>query len=262
MNKFLLQLLCLFSTSGLIAQNFVSDNFAEYMERDDITSVYVAGKTFEFASYFVEEDAEHEEIGNIRELMNSVQSLNLIVVPSEALRSDKFTSARNSISDDYDELVRVKEGKDHFSIFIDEEDDTVYEIIALGKSDDEVIAASLLCEVRIEQIEKIVSLINSKENIIVTRDNDDDQIGEIKALGEVRIYPNPASAGSKVNVDIPNHLIGAQGKMYDASGATIETFKVNGNTLSIDTPENSGGFVLLEITKDDFQVTKKIFTIQ
>ena len=144
---FILGLFLFFSLSSF-AQNFVSDNYQNFIDADNSTVVQVHGVSFQLAAQFLEE-ADNENTAEIREALNTIKSFQLVAMPELENPLGEYEKGLNSLGNAFDELVNVKDKENRFSVLIDEEDGVVYELVGLGTESDEgrFIAFSLTGEI-------------------------------------------------------------------------------------------------------------------
>jgi len=115
-----LVLFTLFSFSAL-SQNFVSDNYQNFLDAENSTVVQVHGVTFQMAAEILSE-AEGENAEEIREALKTIKSFQLLAMPDIDDPISEYTKGLNNLDNAFDELVNVKDNENRFSIQIDEED--------------------------------------------------------------------------------------------------------------------------------------------
>ena len=120
-NLFYVLILTAFS-SATFAQGIIEKQYSNYLDKDEVTHVFVSGKMFDLAAT-IGKGIEDEEIKELSEFASKIESFSLIKVPNKDVAMTEFKKGKASIANDYDELMRVRDEGTRFAIFIDEEDD-------------------------------------------------------------------------------------------------------------------------------------------
>ena len=151
--------------------------------------------------------------------------------------------------------MRVRDDGTRFAIFVDEDNDVVYEIVGLGIVDGEFIALSLVGEM---DLNKIAEFVGKMEN---------DSLEPLKRISEfkpneVKVYPNPAAAGSEFKIDIPKGMVGGKITLYSANGNKVRTINADSENTSLNTSELSAGNYFIEIQKESVTMKKQVIIIE
>tara|TARA_B100000497_G_scaffold127588_1_gene169921 strand:- start:2349 stop:3128 length:780 start_codon:yes stop_codon:yes gene_type:complete len=253
-----LVLFTLFSFSAL-SQNFVSDNYQNFLDAENSTVVQVHGVTFQMAAEILSE-AEGENAEEIREALKTIKSFQLLAMPDIDDPISEYTKGLNNLDNAFDELVNVKDNENRFSIQIDEEDGIVYEVIGLGTEGDEgnFIAFSLTGEIPLEMVGEIINKAQSKGGKNFTDLLDDKTI----VIDEFKVFPNPTSANNKVTLEIPENLIGGEGLFVDLNGKVVSSFQISDQTKELDTKGLTPGYYVVSLTKDGRTIKRKVNVIR
>ncbi|MFT4533924.1 MAG: hypothetical protein ACJA1A_003867 [Saprospiraceae bacterium] len=245
--------LTVFSSSAF-AQGIIEREYSQYLDQDDVTHVYVSGKMFDFASTIANgiDDAEVKELS---EFASKIESFSLIKVPNKDVAQKEYKKGMKSISGKYDELMRVRDDGTKFAIFVDEENDIVYEIVGLGVVDGEFMALSLVGEMDLNKIAEFVGKMDNDVFEPLKR------IGEFKP-NEVRVYPNPASANSEFTIEIPEGMVGGTITLYNANGNKVKTKNASVKSTKLKTGELSAGNYFIEIQKEGVTMKKQVIIIE
>ncbi len=254
MKNLLPLLLILFISSSLLGQGIIERNYSQYVDQEDVTHVYVSGKLFDFAS-IIGNKADDEEVRKLSEFASKIESFSLIKVPNSTKADAEFKKGLNDVRKGYDELMRVRDEENKFAIFVDEEDDIVYEIVGLGIADGEFIALSLIGEMDLNKIAEFVSKA------------DTDVFTPFKRLDEfnpeeMKVYPNPTSASSELNLEVPEAMIGGTATLFDANGAKIRSFDVNNKKEMISTNDLRPGNYFVELNKESISMKRQVIIVQ
>jgi hypothetical protein len=252
-NLFYAFVLTIFSSSAY-AQGIIEREYAHYLDKDEVTHVYVSGKMFDFAAT-IGKGVDDEEVQQLSDFASKIESFSLIKVPNKDVAQGEFKKGMKSISSDYDELMRVRDDGTKLALFVDEEDDVVFEVVGLGVVDGEFMALSLIGEMDLNKIAEFVSKMDNDALAPLKR------IGEFKP-NEVKIYPNPTSKGSDLTVEIPEGMVEGDITLFSANGTKIKTVKANNKNVSLSTNELAAGNYFIEIQKDSVTMKKQVIIIE
>ena len=233
---------------NLFGQNIIDRHFEYLVDSDESTVIHVAGLTFQLASNFVPEE---DDTG---EFLQSIESFDLVAMDDQANPRGLYNTALGHIGDDYEELMNIKDKEGNFSLFIDEEEGIVYEIVGTGASDDDFVIFSLLGKMRLDQVGELINKIDD-QGIKVLKDLD------IKSIEDVKVYPNPVTASGDLSIEVPSDMIGANATIYDASGATVRTFVINQGTQKIKM-DIDPGYHVISLDKDGTTIKKKVLVVR
>lgn len=254
----MLLLLALAFTGILTAQNFVQDRYNHLMEKESATVVFVSGKMFQMAKYIpVNEDQEdQEEIESIKEFATSIEAFNLVKVDDIADVKAEFRNAKSKLNSNFEELVRVRDGKNQLMLMIDEDAGIVREIVGIAATDnDEFVVGSLQGRIDLDKVSDLVGQF---------KDSGMDVLAEIDEIDydEVKVYPNPVSGSEFVNVEIPDGLIGGTARIIDAQGQSVKTASLGETNVRLETSGLPSGTYFVELQKDNVSVKRQIAVIK
>lgn len=245
--------LTVFSSSAF-AQGIIEREYSQYLNKDEVTHVFVSGKMFDFASTIAKgvEDAEVQELS---EFASKIESFSLIKVPNKDVAQTEFKKGMKSISGDYDELMRVRDNGTKFAIYVDEENDIVYEIVGLGVVEGEFMALSLVGEMDLNKIAEFIGKMDNDAFEPLKR------ISEFKP-NEVKVYPNPTSANADLTIEIPEGMVGGKITLYSANGNKVKTINADAENTTLKTNELSAGNYFIEIQKESVTMKKQVIIIE
>ena len=203
MKNIIIGLLLLF-TFSLTGQNFIDRHFPQYEDHDETTVVHVSSKSFDLASTLIPANNQEEE--EIRDFIGTINSLDVIVVDHIEDITGEYNRGVNILDNGYEELVKVKDKGDRFSVYIDEQGGTVFEIVGIGAADDEFIVASITGEMNLDVISDILATMNSGEF---------KPFSKLKAFDAIdfSVYPNPSNGDGTITVDVPERMIGGKARI-------------------------------------------------
>ncbi|MEL6655707.1 MAG: DUF4252 domain-containing protein [Bacteroidota bacterium] len=152
MRHFLLCALFLSTTVALTAQSRIIDNFIEkYRGVESVTHVNLSGNLLNFIIEESDEDGEHN-------FMSRLDALRVISFEdASAVNADDVSALKQGIqANDYEELVRVRDGKELVQIYLSENKDKVIEeLIILVQEPEEFTLVSLTGALRYEDLQKL-----------------------------------------------------------------------------------------------------------
>lgn len=252
-NLFYALVLTLFS-SATFAQGIIEREYANYLDQEDVTHVYVSGKMFDMAST-IAKGIDDSEVKELSEFASKIQSFSLIKVPNKEVAMSEFKKGKNSIASDYEELMRIRDEGTRFAIYVDEENDIVYEVVGLGVVDGEFIALSLVGEMDLNKIAEFVGKIENDALEPFKR------ISEFKP-NDVKVYPNPATTDTELTVEIPDEMVGGTITVFNTNGNKLKTVDASNNRVTLRTNDFPAGSYFVEIQKESITMKKQLIIIQ
>ena len=239
-------------TLHLNSQNFIDTHFPGYEDHDETTVVHVSAKSFDLASALIPANNIDEQ--EVVDFIGTINALDVIAVDHIDNVVGEYNRGISILDNGYEELVKVKDKGDRFSVYIDENDGTVFEIVGIGATDGEFIVASITGEMSLEIISDILRTMNSGEF---------KPFSKMKAFEAVdfAVYPNPSNNDGEITIDIPERLIGGDARIFDMNGRVLNTIKVNDVSTKIITSGLEPGNYVIGVEKGDFSMKKKIIIV-
>lgn len=242
-----------FFAQGLFGQNAIERHFQFLKDQEASTHISVTGKMFELINS-IDIDSNDEEVQEMKDFVNKIKSFELISSDEAGNYKNNFKSGESILDRNMDELVSIVDKDNVFKVYVDEEDGIVYEIVGIGNGCEGMMVFSLLCELRLEQVGKVVSKINA---------NDIGGLSDLKdvSLDKIRVYPNPATTNSQLNVELPEGLEDADVTIMDMNGRQVMSSLggVKDGTLNL-TGVSKGSYVVL-IEKGDISIRRKVIIV-
>jgi len=153
--KYLLLIICLFGSSITFAQdNAFKSLFDKYENEDDVTIVSISKAMLKMIP-------GNLNTGNV-DIQNIVPKIeSMLLISSKSNIKEKMHSEFKSLTDknNYEELMRVKDGKSNVTFNAKKQGDTIKELIMLISGNDNFVAIQILGNFTIDDIQKI-----AKEN--------------------------------------------------------------------------------------------------
>ncbi len=236
------------------SQSVIDQHFNFLKEQEASTHISVSGKMFEMINQ-IDIQSDDEEVNEMKAFVGNIKSFELINIDQVAGYKKDFKQGQSILDNSFDELVTIRDKEDIFKLYVDEENGTVYEIAGIGNHDSGMMVFSLLCEMRLDQVGKIVSKIN-ESNLSGFKDLKDISIDEVK------VYPNPVKSNSSINIDLPEGLEDADVTIMDINGRQVQSSLsgVNGGSLDLNGVEAGNYIVLIE--KGDVSIRRKVMVVQ
>jgi len=254
MKNLILALVATILSTAAFSQGIIDRNYSTYLNDDDVTHVYVAGKMFDLASVLAA-GVDDEDVQELSEFASKIESFSLIKVPNRIDAKAEFKKGLADVANDYDELIRVRDEGNRFALFVDEQDNVVYEVVGLAIADGEFVALSLVGEMDLNKVSEFVSKI----------DNDD--FAPFKRMSEfnpddMKVYPNPANTNGEITVEAPEKMIGGKATLIDANGRKIKTVDVDSNQVTIMTNGLNAGNYFVELQKESVTMKRQVIIVQ
>ena len=256
--KYLSLIICAFVSFQLSAQNAVEDYFSNHLDNQEATVVQVSGKLFQYAAKFIPDDElEDMPVEDAKDMLSNITSFVLVKIDSLNNSKAEYRSGIRKLegSGSYEELIRVSDKENNFSLFIDESNDVIHEIVGVVSTEDEFVVAALTGEMRLDQIQNIIAKIESTEIKSVMR-------GVDVNVSDMKVYPNPTTSDNELMVEVPEKMIGGTINIYDMSGSKVMSITAEDRQHTISTDNMSSGQYVVEINKAGVTLKKKLVVTQ
>jgi len=151
--KYLLLIVCLLSNSIIYSQNYSFKNlFDKYENEDDVTIVSISKAMFKMIPGNI-------STGNvdIKNIVPKIESM-LIITSKKSHIKEKMASEFNSLiykNKDYEELMRIKDGKTIVTFNSKKQGDTIRELIMLINDEKDFVAIQILGNFTLDDIQQI-----------------------------------------------------------------------------------------------------------
>ncbi len=252
MKNFILIALLASFTTGIFAQNIIEREFSHYIDQENVTSVFVSGKVFEYASYIETNEPEFEEI---KDFITTIESFNLIAVQDHPTPAEEYRAATKRVGSDYEELIRVTDKEGNITVYIDEENGIVTELVGIASGEKEFVVFSLYGRMDLNKVGELAGKLQSDgfEQLSVIRDNE---------VAKVKVYPNPTNAADGFTLEVPESMDGGTGTVYDMNGSKINSFPLRTGDQNMETQSYAPGKYIVELQKDGVRIKKKLIVVQ
>lgn len=258
--KYLSIITCLILSFQLSAQNAVEKYFSNHLDNQEATVVQVNGKMFQYAAVLVPDETDELDedmpVKNVKEMLANITSFVLVKVDKLENSKKEYRSGIKKLeASNYEELVRVTDKENNLSIFIDETNDVISEIVGVISTEDEFVVAALTGTIRLDQVQDIISNMQSEDmnSILKTADIE---------FEEMKVYPNPASANSDFVVQVPKKMMGGTITIYDMNGAKVSAHNANDKEVRLQTTSMTPGQYIVEIQNAGVSLKKKMILVQ
>ncbi len=252
MKNLILIALFAFCSASLFSQNIIEREFSHYVDQENVTSVFVSGKVFEFASYIETDEPEFEEI---KDFITTIESFNLIAVQDHPNPREEYISANKRVGSDYEELIRVTDKEGNITVYIDENNGIVTELVGIASGEKEFVVFSLYGRMDLNKIGEIAGKIQSEgfEQLSVIREHD---------ATKVKVYPNPTNAADGFTLEVPEAMDGGTATVYDMNGSKVKSFSLRTGEQNMETQGYGPGNYVVELEKDGVSIKKKLIIVQ
>ena len=253
--KYAITFLSLFIINLASGQNFIDLHFDSYQDRDDATIVHVAPMSFDIASYLISQNTE--ESAKAKELVGSITSLDLIAVEESTDALAEYKRGYSILENKFESLIDIRDKANRGGLFIDQEDDIIYEIVGIGAFDGSFVVVSITGEMRLEMISSIINEIQEKGNF--------EQLAPFKEYDATafQIYPNPAASNTQINVDIPESMIGGDVILYDYTGKQVHSsLGITNSPHIISTEGLTPGTFVVSVERDEVRLKKQVVVVK
>ena len=152
--------------------------------------------------------------------------------------------------------MRVSTKKEKIIIKVHEENGFVQEVIMIGKVDDTFIAFSLMGQIRMEEIGKVINKVQSSN-----LDESFEQVFKNK-IEDFKVYPNPVSTNGSFTVEVPSEMVEGQISIIDIEGKVVRQVVAKGNQQSLNVDGLTPGTYVVQINLGEVRMNKKIIVLQ
>ena len=255
MKQIFLLTVSLFIAVNSFAQNVIDNHFQYLVEDKNSTNISVSGKMFQLINSIDIETDGNEELEEMQEFIGSITGFQMVVGKEMTTARSQYDRGLQLVDGDYDELLSVVDKEGHFKLYVDENKDIVREVVGIGTSEEMLMVFSFSGDMRLDQVGKVIEHIQSNDftQNIDLKDMDPDKVS---------VYPNPATANSILELEIPAAMQGSTAKLYDTQGNLVKSYQVENLTESIELSGTSAGNYVLKLEKDGIRVSKKIVIIE
>lgn len=238
---------------SLSAQNVIAENFEHLSNQEDVTSIHVTGKMFSYAQNF--KDSGDEEADEMLDFISTITAFRFLGAENLASASQEYENGLQSLARNFEELIVVRSKDGNFSLYVDETNGTVHELVGLGTDNQNFMVFSLTGEMDLKTIGKVASEIqmegfNKMETI------------KDYSVSDVKVYPNPVTSRGTFTIDTPEQFDGGTITMYDENGMFVKELDIDSQSQKIRNTDVSPGVYVLDINKDAVSVKKKVIIVE
>ena len=219
---------------------------------DNATEITVDGKLFSLANSFKEnEDEDVQELAGFLSTITGFTAIGFEELPTADM---EYKTGLDQLKVTFEELVVIRSKGTNFSLYIDEKDGIVRELVGIGHEDNHFGVFSLSGNMDLKQVGKMASEIQMQGF---------DKMEKIEEydLTEISVYPNPVSRNSDFTLETSTTFEGGTATIINASGSTVENYNIDRPSMDISTKSLSAGLYVVEILKEDISVKKKLIIV-
>ncbi|MDR0743445.1 MAG: DUF4252 domain-containing protein [Tannerella sp.] len=158
--KSLLLMICLLCNSIIYAQSStINKLFDKYENEDDITVISISKAMFKM----IPENINTGDV-NIKNIIHKIESMRIITSNNANLKEKMSSEFKSSVNGnkDYEELMRVKDGKSNITFNARKKGDIINELIMLINGEDSFVAIQITGNFTLNDIQEIVKEKNTQ----------------------------------------------------------------------------------------------------
>lgn len=158
--KSLLLMICLLCNSIIYAQSStINKLFDKYENEDDITVISISKAMFKM----IPENINTGDV-NIKNIIHKIESMRIITSNNANLKEKMSSEFKSSVNGnkDYEELMRVKDGKSNITFNARKKGDIINELIMLINGEDNFVAIQITGNFTLNDIQEIVKEKNTQ----------------------------------------------------------------------------------------------------
>jgi vacuolar-type H+-ATPase subunit F/Vma7 len=156
--KNLLLTVCLLCGNIVYAQNSTIDKlFDKYENEDDITVISISKNMFKMIPGMIPDNIHTNNI-NIKSIMHKIESMQVITSDKTNLKemmNSEFKSFINN-NKNYEELMRIKDGKSNITFNVRKDGDIINELIMLINDEKHFVAIQISGHFTLDNIQEIM----------------------------------------------------------------------------------------------------------
>jgi len=209
---------------GAIAQNnTIQTQFSELANRENVTHISIGSKMFEMMMSVEAQTPEEQEM---LEAFSKVEGVEAYGSENDVNRGFHKTACAR-LDDRFEELITIENDEVTATIFIDETNGVVRELVAIGETDKGWGIGSIWGNVDLKYVSKIM-----REIQMDGLDKVDHTQFDMSA--KINVYPNPASQNSFVTFEVPKELVKGTYGVFDGQGKLLLSGQITAQTGRID----------------------------
>ena len=144
-----LGLMMIFTVMSFAQDDAISKYFQQYMDDEDFSVVYISGKMF---GMFADVDDDNTAA---KEAMKGIKGLRILSTEKNGEALYKEAIKKFNVSE-YEELMKIRDGKENVNFYIKEEGDVVKELLLLvGGESDDFVMLSFVGNINLKQISEL-----------------------------------------------------------------------------------------------------------
>lgn len=240
--------LCAFALTSF-SQNVIDRHFSAYQQNEDFTKVHVTGALFGLAAH-IDNETNDPDVEEFKEFARQIKAFDLVA--SDKMLDSKFAfrDATRIIEKEFEELMSIDDAEGRFTFYIDERDGRVNEVVGVGAGPSSFVVFSLSGDMDLKQLSRMGQKLQGTGV---------EKLGELKrnSIDEIKVYPNPASVGGVVNIDLPESMIGGQLIVVDTQGRTVLQQATTARRLQLRDTLAKGQYIV-QMQKDGVTIKRKL----
>lgn len=250
MKQFSLLLLAILLTTRLaFAQHDALNGFIEQHKNDQaFTYAFLSKDLFEVATQLNVEDKDWKKMHNV---VKNIGSLSILAADSIQTGLSLYKEVLVLVpTDEFDELLTVRDGKDNVRIWVKSEEDMVTDLILLVGAPDEFVLICFAGNLELGNISELAKLFDAEEVEQLARTTK-------SAAIDFKISPNPSNGEFSVaytdEQDPPAFL-----SIFDQNGRQVSTLRLSGFAIQqVMLPELPSGLYWVQLKTQNGKVGVK-----
>ncbi len=237
---------------GTYAQDIISEQFGHLEDRDEATQIEITGKLFSLATHI--ENTGDKEADQVLDFVSTIKHFKALAFEKLETAESEYKKGLSALKGVHEELMVIRSPEGSFSLYVDESNGIVHELVGIGTDNEAFGVFSLIGNMDLKQIGKFAAEIQMEGF---------DKMEKIKDynVSEVKVYPNPVSTSETFTLQTSEELVGAVATMYDESGRAVKEINVDDTLINIRTNDLSSGIYYVDISTDAVSVKKKLIVI-
>jgi len=234
------------------SQNIIEDNFSHLMNQEDGIEIAIDGKLFAMAENF--KNSGDEDTDEMIDFISTITNFRAIGFEELSTADREYKSRLASLTHPLEELMIIRSKGANFSLYIDETDGVVHELVGIGQEGLKFGVFSLTGRMDLKQVGKMATELQMEglEKMESIKDYD---------ISDVNVYPNPISRNGVMTIETPSQFDGATATIIDEQGKVVKSLTIDRPSQDILPKGLNSGIYIVDITKGEVSVRKKVIIL-
>jgi hypothetical protein len=194
---------------------------------------------------------ESETNNEFSAIADQITGLKVIVDSEDADALGTMTRASKKLSAAYEPMMSIRDKKDRVEMFVAEEAGIAKSLIIAAAHEESFVIVNITGQIKLDDVSKLTSQVMN--NVQGGKFH-----GEKVDRSDFKLFPNPARAGEKCTIAIPDDMLGARLTIHNTSGKVVHNEFINQIEKGLSLTSLKPGIYVVKLNKDETEVSKKL----